>query len=184
MAFGWEGGKVRLVPLDVDRHLDNYVRWLNDPQVTRWMLVGDLPLTRLAERDYLEQAGRGSDTELIFAIETLDGEHIGGSGMHRIDYRHGTAITGTFIGRTDLWRQGYGLDSVQVRTRYAFDVLGLRLLRSEAFADNAGSVRMLQRAGYREVGRIPQRWWKRGGYRDEIIFVLLREEWRARQARP
>ena len=44
MAFGWEGSKVRLVPLDKARHLENAVLWLNDPKLTAWTLIGDFPL--------------------------------------------------------------------------------------------------------------------------------------------
>ena len=61
-----------------------------------------------------------------------------------------------------------------MRTRYAFEVLGLRLLLSEVMADNAASLRMLERAGYREVGRIPRRLWKRGAYRDVVLLALER----------
>jgi RimJ/RimL family protein N-acetyltransferase len=43
-------------------------------------------------------------------------------------------------------------------------------------ADNTASLRMLAKAGYREVGRIPRRWWKRGAWRDEVMMVLERPE--------
>jgi RimJ/RimL family protein N-acetyltransferase len=33
---------------------------------------------------------------------------------------------------------------------------------------------MLLRAGYREVGRIPRRYFKRGAYRDLLLFALER----------
>jgi RimJ/RimL family protein N-acetyltransferase len=43
-------------------------------------------------------------------------------------------------------------------------------------ADNTGSVRMLAKAGYREVGRIPRRLWKRGAWRDVLVMVCERPE--------
>jgi RimJ/RimL family protein N-acetyltransferase len=180
MAYGWQGEKVRLVPLDKSRHLDNAVAWLNDPEVTAWTLVGDWPLTRVAEEEHLDrmsrQAGPGQETDLLLAIETLDdGEHIGLSGLHRIDWRNGVAVTGTLLGRRDLWGRGYGTDAARVRTRFAFEVLGLRMLLSEVMAGNEGSLRMLRHAGYREVGRIPRRHWKRGAYRDTVLLVLERD---------
>jgi RimJ/RimL family protein N-acetyltransferase len=178
MAYGWEGEKVRLVPLDSERHLDNAVRWMNDPEVTAWTLVGDLPMTRVAEEGFFTRQSTdpfpGAQTDILFAVETLEGEHIGFSGLHRIDWRQGVASTGTLLGRRDLWGRGYGSEAARLRARYAFDVLGLRLLLSEALADNLGSIGMLTRAGYREVGRIPRRYWKRGAYRDTVLFALDR----------
>lgn len=175
MSVGWHGSKVRLVPLDHERHLDNCVQWLNDPVVTEWTLVGDFPLTRLAEEDWFRERSKPSPDDIIFAIETLAGEHIGLSGAHGIDYRNGFALTGTMIGRRDLWGQGYGSDAVAVRTRYLFDVVGLRLLLSEVMDGNVGSYQVLQRNGYREIGRIPKRNWKRGAYRDLIQMVRERD---------
>jgi RimJ/RimL family protein N-acetyltransferase len=109
MAYGWEGEKVRLVPLDKARHIDNALAWINDPEITSWTLVGDWPLTRLAEEEFFDRQMKQTETDLSFAVETLDrGEHIGFSGLHRIDWKNGVATSGTILGRRDLWGQGYG----------------------------------------------------------------------------
>jgi RimJ/RimL family protein N-acetyltransferase len=175
MPYGWEGEKVRLVPLDKAKHLENALLWINDPLITAWTLIGDHPMTRLAEENFFDQSMRGDSGAVHFAVETLSGEHIGFSGLHRIEWPAGVGVTGTILGRRDLWGQGYGTDAARLRTRYCFEVLGLRMLLSEVMADNIGSVRMLKKAGYREVGRIPRRLWKRGEYRDVVILVLERE---------
>jgi RimJ/RimL family protein N-acetyltransferase len=177
MGYGWEGEKVRLVPLDRERHAANCVLWMNDPEVTAWTLSGDMPITRLAEEDFFNRmtAPAGAHpSDIVFAVETLAGEHVGLAGLHRIDYRHGVALTGTIIGAPDSRGRGYGTDAVAVRTRYAFDVLGLRMLTSEVFAENAASLKVLQRAGYREVARLPRRYWKRGAFRDVVLLVAER----------
>jgi RimJ/RimL family protein N-acetyltransferase len=169
--MAWKGERVQLVPLDEDRHLKNAMRWVNDPLVTQWLLIGDLPITRAAELDYFETVDK-DPRQVAFAIETLDGEHIGFSGLHGIDYRHGFSGTGSFIGDPDNWGKGYGKDAVRVRSRYAFEVLGLRMLYSGAIEGNQRSLRMLAACGYRECGRRPKRYWKRGQFRDEILMFL------------
>lgn len=177
MGVGWAGEKTRLVPLDRTRHLDNCLAWLNDPEVTAGTLAGDFPLTRTAEEAFFERCEHPSDEEVVFAIETLDGEHIGNCGLHRIKQRYGEATTGLLIGRKDLWGQGFATDAARTRTRYAFDVLNLRFLLSECFRDNSASLRMLQKVGYQEVGCIPQRTWKAGRYHDVVILWLSRANW-------
>lgn len=177
MPYGWEGEKVRLVPLDKGAHFENAMAWVNDPEATAWTLIGDLPITRLAEEQFFDRVVQPDSTDLHFAIETLDGEHIGFCGFIEIDWRHGTARSGTIIGRADFRGRGYGSDAVRVRTRYAFEVLGLRLLLTEAMSENAASLGVLRKAGYREIGRIPKRYWKRGGYRDLILLMLDRDSW-------
>ena len=178
MAFGWEGALVRLVPLDPERHLDNAVRWLNDGVVTRYLKVGDFPITRLAEREWMERRCKAGDSDVTFAVETLlEGRHLGFSGLHRISWRDGTAVTGTLLGEPGEWGKGYGVDAARVRTRYAFEVLGLRLLVSTVLAGNDRSLGMLKRVGYRESGRLPRHRWKRGEFVDEILLALDRESW-------
>jgi RimJ/RimL family protein N-acetyltransferase len=178
MAYGWEGEKVRLVPLDKGRHAANMQVWMNDYDTTETILGGDLPMTREAEEEWFDKmcATYGPHpTDIIFAVETLAGEHVGVCGIHQISYKHGAAVTGTIIGSPDARGKGYGADAARLRTRFCFEVLGLRMLISEVFAENQASLRMLARAGYREVARLPRRYWKRGAYRDVVIMVAERE---------
>jgi RimJ/RimL family protein N-acetyltransferase len=175
MSYGWEGDKVRLVPLDRDKHLDNALRWFNNPEVTHWLETGDWPLTRGAEEEFFRSAERNDRVSVQFAVENLEGEHVGFSGLRSIDWQSGVAVSGSVIGRSDLWGHGLGTDAARVRNQYAFDVLGLRLLIATVIADNSASLAMLAKAGYTEVGRVPERYWKRGSYRDQLILALHRE---------
>ena len=177
MSYGWEGQKVRLVPLEKAKHFENALAWLNDPETTKWLLTGDLPITRLVEEDFFEKAMRPDESQVQFAIETLNGEHLGFSGILGIEWKHGTAHSGTVIGPAELRCQGYGSDSLNVRIRYAFEVLGLRLLLTEVMTENLASCRALQKAGYRAVAQVPKRYWRRGAHRDGTLFILPREDW-------
>lgn len=178
MAFGWEGKKVRLVPLDKERHLENAVQWMNDPEVTHFLLIGDYPITRLAEEKFFEVRGETKEDDIIWAVETLEGKHIGFSGLHQISHMHKTAVSGTVLGDKESWGQGYGTDSARVRARYAFEVLNLRLVTSAVLEGNERSLRMQESVGYEIVGRIPTKFWKRGQYRDEIVTCLRRENFK------
>lgn len=178
MAYGWEGEKVRLAPLDKARHAENVRVWMNDPDMTDTILGGDMPTTAAAGEVWFDKmcaAPGPHPADIVFAVETLAGEHVGLCGIHEINYRHGTALTGTIIGPPGARGLGYGSDAARVRTRYCFEVLGLRMLVSEIFTENSASLRMLARAGYREVARLPRRYWKRGAYRDVVVLVAERE---------
>lgn len=172
MAYGWEGELVRLVPLDKEKHLENAVRWLNDPEVTQFLLIGDFPLTKVAEEKYFDRHGEVDEHDVAWAVETLDGRHIGFSGLHQINHMHKTAISGTVLGDKASWGKGFGTDAARTRAKYAFEVLGLRLIMSAILEGNERSLRMQEAVGYQVVGRIPERFWKRGQYRDEIITCL------------
>ena len=183
MSFGWAGEKTRLVPLDKAKHLDNALLWFNDPESTTHLLIGDFPLTKLAEEAYFDRVMKECKEDVPFAIETLEGRHIGFTALHNLQWQHRTATCGIAIGEPNLRGQGYGPDALRTLTRYSFDVLGLRLVMSEVMAENSASQRMMEKAGYREIARIPQRYWRRGDYRDALIFAQYAEEWRRGQAK-
>ena len=172
MGYGWEGEKIRLVPLDRDKHLNNALKWFNDPEVTQWLETGDWPLTRGAEEEFFRASERKDKATVQFAVESSQGEHVGFSGLRSIDWQSQVAVSGSVIGRKDLWGRGLGTDAANVRNRYAFEVLGLRLLIATVIADNGASLKMLTKAGYTQVGLVPERYWKRGAYRDQAILVL------------
>ena len=172
MTYGWEGERVRLVPLDKERHLENALRWFNDPTITEWLETGDWPLTRGTEEEFFRAAERPDKGSVQFAIETIDGDHVGFSGLRSIDWQSRVAVSGSVIGRHDLWGGGLGTDSAQVRSHYAFEVLGLRMLIATVIAGNERSMGMLAAVGYREGGRVPGRSWKRGAWRDQASLVL------------
>ncbi len=175
MAYGWQGEKVRLVPLDMEKHFENCLRWVNDPEITEYLGLSELPMTRLAEKEWFERACGVRETEIMFAIETLDGRHIGNSGIHQVNHFHKTAVTGTLIGEKDAWGHGYGTDASRARARYCFDILGLRLLMSEFLVGNVGSQRMQAKVGYVECGMVPGKYWKRGRYIDVVQTYLTKE---------
>ena len=69
MGLGWEGEKVRLVPLDFDRHFENCYRWINDPDTNEWLAVGDFPMSRLAEKEWFEARQLSTSPEAIPLVD-------------------------------------------------------------------------------------------------------------------
>lgn len=176
--MGLIGKKVRLVPLDMDKHFETTLEWVNDFEITRTLAIGDFPLARLKEREIMEKLARGSETDIVWAIELIEtGEHIGMSGIHDISLVDRSATTGTMIGRKDLFGKGYATEATQLRTRYCFHTLNLRVLYSEYHENNPGSARMQEKAGYKIWGVKPKAAFKEGQYFDIVQTVLFREDW-------
>jgi RimJ/RimL family protein N-acetyltransferase len=171
MSYGYEGEKVRLVPMDLDLHLTNAQRWMNDVRVTEWLFVGDFPMTRIAEEAWFQERMTAGPSEANFAIELLDGTHIGFSGLFKIDFKNRTAHSGSIIA-PEFWSNGYGTDAVRIRADYAFRVLGLKTLYTSYLAENERSGRMQAAAGYTIWGRQPNAIWKRGKMRDLVHTFL------------
>ena len=179
--LGIQGQRIRLLPLDAALHLDNYLRWFNDPEVTRY-LSRSLPMTRPEEEAFFKRPPSHPPTDVVWAVHDEHDRHIGGTGLHRIDWLNRSALSGTVIGEKSAWRQGYGTEIMRLRTRWAFEELGLHRIESECFVDNEGSAACLERAGYRRIGTAREKHYRNGRWHDAHLFEILASDWRARHS--
>lgn len=154
----------------------DYVGWLNDAEVTRYMETGTYPSTPESIRTYLERF-QGSTTDVIFAIVDREtDQHIGNVTLNNINWIHRTADTGLIIGRKDFWGKGCAFEAWSLVLEYAFQRLGLRKIIAGAIADNTASIAVLEKLGFRVEGRLRQEFLVDGEYRDGVRLGLLREE--------
>lgn len=174
-----EGERIRLIPLTVEL-LPNYVRWFADPEVIRYMSL-IAPPTLEMEKEWYEKASR-SQTDLLWAV-FLGEKHIGSTGLHGINWQDRHAITGNLIGDKSEWGKGYGSEVVALRTRYAFEMLGLEKMSTHVFAENVASRRALEKAGYQSVGIARHEYFRHGCWHDVWLGEVLRDDWLAAQAR-
>lgn len=162
----------------VEEDADLLFKWINDQEVTHF-LSAHWPSSYEDEVEWIKKKLDSSkQDELVLGICLREtDELIGSMGLHHIDLRNGTAITGAVIGRKDLWCQGLGTDAKHQMLKYAFWELGLRKVCSEAMAHNGRSIGFNAKCGYREVGRRKRHQLKNGVYHDLILTEVFREEW-------
>lgn len=176
-----KGTQCTLRPLGEADVGETYLQWLNDPEVARYLGVGKVPATMESVRRYLKRfwipSGKGPATDLIFAIVDLaSDQHIGNVTLNRIDWTTRIGDTGLLIGCKRFWGKGYAFEAWSLLLTYAFDRLGLRKILAGAVDGHQGSLKVLQRLGFRVEGRLRGEFPIDGAYRDVIRMGLFREE--------
>ena len=155
---------------------EEYLGWLNDSEVTRYLETGKFPATLSSLRIYLQRF-EDSNTDLIFAIVDRETEqHIGNVTLNRISWIHRTADTGLMIGRKQFWGKGCAFEAWSLVIEHAFNRLGLRKIVAGAFVDNAASVAVLKKLGFKEEGILRKEAFVDGKYLDTIRLGMFREE--------
>ncbi len=172
------GTLINLEPPRVE-DLELFVKWFGDPEKTQ-NLLARFPFTLKQEQEWFDRVA-GSQTDVFWVIR-LDGVTVGNTAIHNLDWINRRGITGTFIAEQVHRSRGFGSEVVRLRTRYAFEELGLERLETESFAHNISMHRALQKSGYREIGRRRHYVFKGGVWIAALIFELLREDWLALQA--
>lgn len=82
----------------------------------------------------------------MFAIDTLEGEHVGALNMNSIDERNGTFSIGRQIDK-DHRGQGYGTRAIKILLTYAFLERRLNKFNDYVLDGNEGSIRMMLKLG-------------------------------------
>ncbi|MBI2483412.1 GNAT family N-acetyltransferase [Candidatus Uhrbacteria bacterium] len=171
------GPRCYLRPLDPRTDTERCYLWMNDPEVTRWLLR-HTHIPYPAEASWVaDVAKERPTTHHVFALVLREHDtHIGTVGVHDIDWLDRTGTSGWVIGAKEHWRNGYGFEAVMLLLRYAFTGLNLRKINSSAFAPNVGSNRIHEKCGYHEAGRRRLQFFRDGSYHDEVIWELFAED--------
>jgi RimJ/RimL family protein N-acetyltransferase len=176
-----KGEKIYLTTLD-PANAETARAWINDPEINRYLLTGQVPVSIAAEAAFYQRAVTtwSESTAYQFEIHVADdGRHIGNCGLHNVDMRHRSAEIGILIGETSEQNRGYGRDAIMTLTRFGFDTLGLNRIEIRSQADNERSMHLYEKLGFKPMGRLREATYTFGHYVDEAIFDMLVGEWRA-----
>lgn len=155
---------------------EDYLGWMQDPLVTRYLESRDQTQTLDTLRAFVRNLN-SSSRDYLFGIFLVQGdEHIGNIKIGSIREPHRSADLGLIVGRRSAWGKGYGTEAIALATRHAFEQLGLNKLWAGMYAENLGSYRAFIKAGYREVGRFRQHILFDGRYIDSILVEKCRNE--------
>lgn len=81
------------------------------------------------------------------------------------------------------WGRGYATEAARAMLAFGFGTLRLHRVTARCLAENVASARVLERLGLRQEGRLREREWIKGRWRDTLLYAILDREWRLR-ARP
>lgn len=98
---------------------------------------------------------RKDEGDLVWGIYVIDGDSrvvIGTTGLHdiygRMFFPRASCTSGIMIFRKEYWGKGIAGACHRTRTMYAFDVLGLAVIRSGVIIPNEASRRAVESVGY------------------------------------
>ena len=126
--------------------------------------------------DYISSMLSANEDETFAFAITLDDKVIGSIGVFRQQNIHRqTAEMGYYIAE-EYWGKGIMTDAVKQICEYVFKNSDILRIYAEPFAYNAGSCRVLEKAGFQYEGTLRNNAVKNGKVIDMKMYSLLREE--------
>lgn len=134
--------------------LDSCAELLGDYEVARMLSRVPYPYDLEAGRSYLARSVErwqdiaGAD-ELGFHVDH-DGRMIGGMGFKKLQ---ATPEIGYWLGRP-YWGRGFMSEAVEAAVTWLFEHTDHERLAGEAMTENSGSLKVLEKLGFRHVGEV------------------------------
>lgn len=165
-----KGTKVVLREKRLEDATNDYA-WRCDEELAR--LDAAWPMT-ISFADYLisykEELRYQDSRQRRFAIESVDGKHIGNCMYYDIDERKKQAELGILIGDRDYWNQGYGADAVTTLLNHIFEVTGFERIYLSTLDWNIRAHKCFEKCGFVRCGNI-----NRG--QNHLIIMETRASW-------
>lgn len=156
--------------------------WINDPEMKTNLAPGvPYPVTLEDEEKWVASLSSNKD-DYSFAIETLDGQYLGGCGVNWVDWKNSRAMVGIFIGNKDYLGKGYGTDAMRVLVRFIFNEMNIHKVKLMVYAFNERAIKSYKKCGFVVEGVKRDEIFKNGKYHDELEMGLLRDDWLAARA--
>ena len=170
-----ESGRILLRPVTLEDVNENYLCWMNDPEVMRYTESRFQPHSLESIRDYVQSVQKEPANLFLAIIEKESGNHIGNVKIGHINPMHHSADVGIIIGNKACWGRGYASETLELVATYAAETLQLHKLWAGIYANNLGSIQAFLRAGFVLEGRFAGHWFCEGEYVDGVQLGLLLE---------
>ncbi len=155
----------------------NDYSWETDPELAE--LDAAIPVNAAFSQylaDYASELRYPPPTSRRFAIETLDGKHIGNCAYYNINETNGEAELGIMIGNRDYWNQGYGTDAVATLLNHIFSQTTFNRVYLKTLETNIRAHQCFRKSGFAPCGHL---------LKDGHHFLrmeIVRHQWQKRQA--
>lgn len=168
-----ETGRLILKTLTTDTMSPDYLDWLRDSSVNRYLEARHMQHTRESVAQFVEDMF-ASDKDLMMGIFLKStGKHIGNIKLGGIDRVYSRADIGIIIGDHTLWGKGFATEAIEGLSDHSFGSINLRRLYAGAYASNKGSIKAFLKAGFQQEGILKGHWIVNGEPEDGVLLGKL-----------
>ncbi|HUD99734.1 MAG TPA: GNAT family protein [Bryobacteraceae bacterium] len=154
----------------------------SNPEVSRYQNWEPASVDQL--RSYFEElTGMDPDTAgawyQLGIVLRSGGGLIGDCGIHILDDPRQAEIGITVARRFQC--RGYATEALRAIVGYLFGKLRKHRISASIDPRNTGSIRLMQRLGFRQEAHMIGSLWFKGQWVDDVVFAILAEEWAGEQ---
>ena len=171
----YEGKLVRLRAFEPE-DLQAEHMFVNDYETARGMRNGILfPSSLEDDRQWLSGQSSYTRGEYQFAIDDMEGNHVGRCGVISLSWKDRVAELAIMIGAPFRGR-GYGREAMAMLCDFCFREMNLRRLKVKVFAFHQAALRCYEGNGFEREGVLRGEVYRDGAYQDVILLAKMRPD--------
>lgn len=171
-----QGERCYLRILTVADVSQDYVDWMNDPEIMRFTEARFQSWSQEDIKNFVQQCEESDGNYLFGIFDKETNVHIGNIKLGPVNRHHRYASIGLVIGRKDYWGKGIGTEAIRLVCEFGFNDLKLRKLTAGAYATNKASIKAFQKCGFRGEGQLKRHYLDDGCYVDAVLLGRLNGE--------
>jgi RimJ/RimL family protein N-acetyltransferase len=152
---------------------EDYYRWMNDTEVTRYTEVRHSPQTMEDIRRYVKNMREKDDQVFLAICLKEENKHIGNIKIGPIHSIHHFADLSLIIGEKNCWGRGVATEAIRLAVDYGFNKLNLHRLSAGIYENNKGSIKAFQKAGFTEEGVLKESYLNNKKYLNVKLFGIV-----------
>lgn len=178
------GDNVYLSPrIASDEEVQKFTEWMNDFQITDYLINSASLISEPAEREWLEKTAKDFKDRIFDIVDLKNDELLGSISLEHIDATHRCATLGIFIGEKNRRSKGVGTEAINLILEYGFRYLNLHSVQLEVMAANERAIRCYEKCGFKKTGQSRERFFLGGKYYDNVQMDILRSEFKGEYLR-
>ncbi|NLW92061.1 MAG: GNAT family N-acetyltransferase [Syntrophomonadaceae bacterium] len=165
-----EGEQIYLREVRREDVNENYYKWMNDHEITRYTESRYYPYSMEQLQAFVTSLDGKRNDVFLAIIEKATDKHVGNIKLGDINWIHRRGDIGVIIGEKSCWGKGYASEAIALLSSYAFSKLNLYKVCSGCYANNIGSIKAFKKAGFAEEAVLKRHYYYAGEYIDVVLL--------------
>ncbi len=154
------------------------LHWLNDPEVTKFMIMGERPTHLEVLDEQWQKEIRDTKTIPMTIVDKKTARPVGWCGFYGIRAVTHAAEYRIFIGEKTKWNKGFATEATRLMVQYGFEKLNFHKIFLGVNADYLAAVKTYEKAGFVKEGVLRDEIFRNNRFYDALRMSILRREYR------
>ena len=158
--------------ISIDDCDENYLKWMNDPEINKYLESRFTTHTIDSLKDFVNSMNNSENNVLFAIVDKESDTHIGNIKLGNIHPIHKYADIGLLIGDKNYWGRGIATNAIKLVSEFAFDELNLRKVFAGVYENNIGSIKAFEKCGFKKAYVKKDNYYFEGKFIDAFVFEL------------